>query len=86
MINAGGRSTGSQVGLSKHGKESTTTVPAGPRLKGQPPEQIHMAARKADRWTGTAGRHVPDAALQTGREVMEFSETIEPHTRMMKCP
>ncbi len=32
--------------VAKHGKESTTTVPAGRRLKGQPPEQIQTLLGK----------------------------------------
>lgn len=40
MINAGWSLDRFTTWVAKHGKESTTTVPAGRRLKGQPPEQI----------------------------------------------
>jgi hypothetical protein len=46
MINAGWSLERFTTWVAKHGKESTTTVPAGRRLKGQPPEQIHTLLGK----------------------------------------
>lgn len=46
MINAGWSLDRFTSWVAKHGKESTTTVPAGRRLKGQPPEQIQTLLGK----------------------------------------
>jgi len=42
MINTGWSLERFTIWAEKHGKESSTAVPAGRRLKGQPPEQINV--------------------------------------------
>lgn len=46
LINGGWSLDRFTAWVAKHGKESTTTVPAGRRLKGQPPEQIQTLLGK----------------------------------------
>jgi hypothetical protein len=46
LINGGWSLDRFTAWVAKHGKESTTTVPAGRRLKGQPPEQFQTLLGK----------------------------------------
>ncbi len=84
MINAG-RLTGSQVGLHRMRRNRPQLCLRGGGSKVSHQNRSKRCFWKAKRWTGTASGHAPDAALQTGREVMEYFETVEPHTPMMKC-